>query len=85
MDALLRLRSLIARHASDRMTPTAVPHLSLFAATSPSEPVGDMVEPALAVVVQGAKRTVLADREFRYGADDYLVASAGGGAHERHR
>jgi AraC-like DNA-binding protein len=36
-----------------------------------------MVEPALALVVQGAKRTVLADREFRYGAGDYLVASVG--------
>jgi AraC-like DNA-binding protein len=77
MDALLRLRSLIARHAGDGLTPTAVPHLSLFAATSPSKPVGDMVEPALALVVQGAKRTVLADREFRYGAGDFLVASVG--------
>jgi len=77
VDALRRLRSLIARHAGDGMTPTAVPHLSLFAATSPTEPVGDMVEPALALVVGGAKRTVLADREFRYGAGDYLVASVG--------
>ena len=77
MEALRRLRSLIARHAGDGMTPTAVPHLSFVAATSPTEPVGDMVEPALALLVQGAKRTVLADREFRYGAGDYLVAAVG--------
>jgi AraC-like DNA-binding protein len=77
MDALRRLRSVIARHASEGTTPTDVPHLSLVAATSPTEPVGDMVEPALALVVQGAKRTVLADREFHYGAGEYLVASVG--------
>ena len=77
MDALRRLRSLIARHAGDGMTPTAIPRLSLFKAVSPTQPVGDMVEPGLALVVQGAKRTVLADHEFRYGAGDYLVASVG--------
>ena len=77
MDPLTRLRRVVARHARDGMTTTTIPRLSLFAATAPTEPVGDMAEPALALVVQGAKRTVLGDREFRYGAGDYLVASVG--------
>ena len=77
MDPLTRLRRVVARHARDGMTATTIPRLSLFAATAPTEPVGDMAEPALALVVQGAKRTVLADREFRYSAGDYLVASVG--------
>ena len=32
-------------------------------------------EPAFGLVVQGAKRTVLADKVFRYGAGQYLVVS----------
>ena len=43
--------------------------------SSRTQPVGDVAEPTLAIVVQGAKRTVLGDRAFAYGAGDYLVAS----------
>ena len=41
----------------------------------PTEPIHSIDEPVFAVVAQGAKRTVLADRVFEYRAGHFLVAS----------
>ncbi|WP_433557845.1 AraC family transcriptional regulator [Pseudonocardia xinjiangensis] len=75
MDALGRLRSLISRHAGEGVTPTALPGVGVMASATTTEPVGSMAEPTVAVVVQGAKKTVLGDRVFSYGAGQYLVVS----------
>ncbi len=69
------LRTLIARHAGPGETRTALPNIVLSAATLPTEPTSYMAEPALAIVVQGAKRVVLGDQEFIYSAGKYLVYS----------
>jgi AraC-like DNA-binding protein len=74
-DVLGRLRTLIARHAGEGLTRTALPGVSVTASTTTTEPIGSMAEPALAVVAQGAKNTVLNDRVFAYGAGQYLVVS----------
>ena len=44
-------------------------------ADSPTELVHHVLEPMLAVVAQGAKRAVLGDKVFEYGAGQYLVVS----------
>src|SRR3954453_21105265 len=70
-----RLQELIARHAGDGVTPTALPGVSVMAGPATTEPIGALAEPALAVVAQGSKRTVLGDVVYEYGGGEYLVVS----------
>lgn len=65
------LRTLIARHAG-RST-AAVDGLLLSAEYRPTPPQAGIADPVLAVVAQGAKRIVLGDRVYDYGAGQYLV------------
>lgn len=44
---------------------------------APTEPTSSIAEPALAVVVQGAKRVMVGEHVFDYGAGDYLIVSIG--------
>jgi AraC-like DNA-binding protein len=46
-----------------------------MASETTTRPLGSVSEPALAVVAQGAKRTVLNDSVFTYGAAQYLIVS----------
>jgi AraC-like DNA-binding protein len=75
MESLAELRRLIARHARDGVTRTALEGVSLMASETTTRPIGSVSEPALAVVAQGAKRTVLQDSVFAYGAGQYLIVS----------
>lgn len=75
MDSLPELRRLITRHAGDGVTRTALDGVSLMSSATTTEPIGSVSEPALAVVAQGAKRTVLNERVFTYGAGQYLIVS----------
>src|SRR3954451_22221299 len=72
---MTRLQELIARHAGDGVTPTALPGVSVMAGPATTETIGALAEPALAVVAQGSKRTVLGDVVYEYGAGEYLVVS----------
>jgi len=68
------LQALVARHAGDGLT--RVSDLAwVIASDAPTEPIVGCTEPALAVVVQGAKRMVLGDRVLDYAAGQYLVVS----------
>jgi AraC-like DNA-binding protein len=67
------LRDLLARHAG-RPHP-ALPDLTLATSTAPTRPLGGLGEPVFALVAQGCKRTVLADRRYDYGPGQYLVTS----------
>jgi len=75
MDSLLELCALIARHAGPGQTTTPLPGVRLIASAVPTEPINGIYEPAFAVVAQGAKRTMLGDKIFEYGAGKYLVVS----------
>ena len=55
MHELGRLKELIARHAGEGLTPTTLPGVSVFRATAVTEPLGEMAEPAVAVIAQGVK------------------------------
>ena len=75
MDTLAELQALITRHAGDGVTQTALAGVSVMATTAPTEPFGSVAEATLAVVAQGAKRTVLGDRVFEYEAGEFLIVS----------
>jgi AraC-like DNA-binding protein len=73
MDETARLRDLIRRHAGEGLTPTALPGVSLLRAATVTEPLGEVAEPAVAVIAQGAKATALNGRVFPHGAGQFAI------------
>jgi hypothetical protein len=74
MHHLDELRSRIARLAagSPRLW---IEGMTVFSTGRVTEPLGTITEPVLALVAQGAKRSVLGDRIFDYHAGQYLVVT----------
>src|ERR1700753_1007572 len=62
-------------HATAGRHPDWLPGLTLSRATRVNEPLSDVTRPVLALIAQGAKRTVLADRVYDYQAGQYLIAT----------
>ncbi len=54
---------------------TAIPGLSLFRRTEPTEPITGMYQPSICLVAQGAKRVKLGEETFVYDAHHYLITS----------
>jgi AraC-like DNA-binding protein len=76
MTELRPLADLILRHApGDGVHPTPVPRLWLIRTSYPTEPIHVLHEPALCVIVQGAKQVTLGERIFAYDPAKYLVVS----------
>jgi len=75
MDGLVRLTELITRHAGEGRTRTALPGVSVLRSATTTQPLGDVTEPTLGVVVQGVKETALNGRTFTYGAGQFLIVS----------
>jgi AraC-like DNA-binding protein len=75
MTPLDQLRDLIRRHAGTS-TPIAVEYgIHMVSADRPSEITHHVMQPILAVVAQGAKRTTLGDQVFEYRSGQYLIVS----------
>ncbi len=74
MNRLDELGALIARHA-DGARKTVLKGLIVSSSNVPTQPLGEVAEPVLAVVAQGRKRVVLNDRVFTYGPGQFLVVS----------
>jgi AraC-like DNA-binding protein len=72
---LTGLRESIARHAGEGRTRTALPGVSVICSPTITEPLGDVIEPTVSVIAQGAKETELNGRSFTYGAGQFLVVS----------
>jgi AraC-like DNA-binding protein len=68
------LRRLVETHAHLSRIP--INGLLLAAADAPTAPASYIARPILALVAQGSKRLVFADRVYDYGTGDYLVVSA---------
>jgi AraC-like DNA-binding protein len=73
MHETARLAELIERRAGDGLTPTALPGISLLRATATTEPLGEMAEPAVAVIAQGVKETALNGQVFRHGPGQFAI------------
>lgn len=59
----------------DGIHPTKIPRVSIIRSSKPTDPVHVVHNPAVCIVVQGAKKVILGDRVFEYGAAKYLAAS----------
>jgi AraC-like DNA-binding protein len=65
----------------DRLSQTAgrhpawLPGLTLARTTRVTEPLSDITRPVLAMIAQGAKRTMLADQVYDYETGQYLIAT----------
>jgi len=73
--ALSELQSLIARHARVGAPATVLAGVRATVSPVATEAIHCVNEPGLGLVVQGAKRTVVGDRVFEYGAGDFVVTS----------
>jgi AraC-like DNA-binding protein len=67
------LAALITRHSGDGITTTAIPGLYVMRSETPTEPLGHIVRPSLALVAGGAKVARLNHSRLRYGVGQYLV------------
>ncbi len=73
-DQLSALRESIARLTGEEdRTETAVPGLTLYRKSEPTQPYSGMYPPCICLAVQGAKRAVLGGDEYIYDAENYLI------------
>ena len=70
------LAALIERHtATDGIHQTALPRVVLIRASSPTEPLHALHEPAMCLIVQGDKQVMVGDTVHLYDRDKYLIVS----------
>ncbi|WP_395824373.1 AraC family transcriptional regulator N-terminal domain-containing protein [Elstera sp.] len=75
-ELLAELAALAMRHApGDGVVTTALPHFALIRASAPTEPIQALHQPALCLIVQGAKQVMLGMEAFVYDPSSYLVIS----------
>lgn len=73
---LTKLASAVARQTTvDGAYSTAVPALTLYQFSAPSECVATVYQPALCIVAQGAKEVLLAGETYRYNPVQSLLVS----------
>ena len=78
MSPMQELRTLIVKHAGAEQSATVhthIPGLIVAACHSRTEPIRHIFEPVFVLVAQGAKKIMLGDKAYRYGAGEYLVVS----------
>jgi AraC-like DNA-binding protein len=73
MSDLAELRERIAGLAAGYPRPRQVGEMKVFSATRTTAPLGNVAEPVVSLVAQGAKRSALGSRAFDYGAGQFLV------------
>lgn len=73
MSTLDDIRAMAIRHANAEGG--AVPRLRVFSADAPTELTPFVCDAAVCLVLQGAKRTVIGDKVFDYGAGECLIVA----------
>lgn len=74
-DQLEALRAIVAGHGREGATETSVPGLTLHIESDPEVVTYVVYEPVLALIVGGAKRTLLGGHVFEVSAGDYVAVS----------
>ncbi len=75
MEPLEELRLLITSYAGSAPAAMTSSGIRAVSSDAPTELAHHVLEPTFAVVAQGAKRAVLGEKVFEYGAGQYLVVS----------
>lgn len=70
-----RFRRLIERHGHYGTEQVPIPGLMVMSSFTPTMPLAHIAAPSLAVVAQGAKRSVIGDASFDYAAGQFQVVS----------
>jgi AraC-like DNA-binding protein len=73
MSDLAELRDRIASLAAGYPRPRPVSGMKVFSTTRTTSPLGNVAEPVVSLVAQGAKRSVLGRRAFDYAAGQFVV------------
>jgi AraC-like DNA-binding protein len=73
MSDLAELRERIAGLAAGYPRPRQVGGMKVFSATRTTAPLGNVAEPVVSLVAQGAKRSALGSRAFDYGPGQFVV------------
>ena len=71
----IELARLIAQYATEGVHQTAIAPLHLARLSQPSAPAHALHKPALCIIAQGQKQTMLADEVYIYNPAQYLVVS----------
>lgn len=76
MGRLRELTVLIDRFSADEgVNETPIPGLMLIRGAAPTSQVHALMEPAICLIAQGKKRTIMGDQVFEYDGSKYLIAS----------
>jgi AraC-like DNA-binding protein len=75
MSGLAELRDLIGRLTAGYPRAREVGGVTVYSTARTTTPLGDVTEPAAAVVAQGAKRSVLGTRAYDYAAGQFIVVT----------
>jgi AraC-like DNA-binding protein len=73
--SLAELRDRIDRLAAGYPQGRVIDGAKVFATTRTTAPLGNVAEPVMALVAQGAKRSVLGSRAYDYGGGQFLVVT----------
>jgi AraC-like DNA-binding protein len=76
MSTIAEIARLIEKHTgADGIFATAVPRLNLIRSSQPTVPTHVLYEPAICIVAQGRKQTMLGEDVYLYDATQYLTVS----------
>jgi len=75
VNALTSLRDLVSSLAGSPGRPAWIDGMSLFRHVRTTDPMGATTTPTLALVLQGAKQSVLADQVYDYRAGQFLIVT----------
>jgi hypothetical protein len=75
MADLAELRDLIGRLAAGSARPRQVDGIKVFSTTRTTAPLGNVAEPIMSLVAQGAKRSMLGGRVYDYAAGQFLIVT----------
>ena len=74
-DQLIRLRAIARRHANGPSHATGLPRVALHTGGMVTRPTPGVYEPAVCLVLQGAKQIMIGDRLLRYDPASYFVSA----------
>ena len=74
-EQLARMRVIAERHADGVRRETVLPRVAVHFGTMMTKPTPGVYEPALCLVLQGAKQVIIGDRILRYDPASYFIAT----------
>ncbi|UAK23142.1 AraC family transcriptional regulator [Sphingomonas nostoxanthinifaciens] len=74
-EQLARMRAIAERHGNGARQDTPLPRVAVHVGCTMTKPTPGVYEPALCLVLQGAKQILIGDRTLRYDPASYFIAT----------